>query len=104
MIKIKRNIQDASLDDCMAVFHSANPKTYERNDMPGSSRLGFIAQDLESNLVPEFANLLGVQYGGPEPLLTVDYSRLCCILWNVCRQLEMRVAALEAKKKTKVKT
>ena len=88
-IKIKDNIQDASLDNCMALLNNVNPKIYNRTDMPGSpTRLGFIAQDLESHIVPEFANLLGVQYGGAEPLLTVDYSRLCCVLWGIVGGLQ----------------
>ena len=32
-----------------------------------------------------------------ETILTVDYARLVCILWGVCKGLEKRVAILEAR-------
>ena len=44
-----------------------------------------------------------MQYGGDEPSLSLDYSRLVCVLWGVCKQLQTRLDALEtatAKKAT----
>jgi len=93
---IKDEIKNASLDACKNIFDNVDVKTYVRKDLPGT-RLGFIAQDVEENLPDEFANLLGMQYGGDEPLLSLDYSRLVCVLWGVCKQLQTRIDVLEQK-------
>jgi len=90
---IKNEIQDASLDDCKHIFDNVNVKTYVRKDVSGS-RIGFIAQDVQTNAPAEFANLLGMQYGGDEPLLSLDYSRLVCVLWGVCKHQETDIAML----------
>jgi hypothetical protein len=69
-------------------------KTHIRTDVPGQ-RIGFFAQDLQRHLPPEFANLLGMQYGGDQPLLSLSYDRIACILWGACKALTARVDALE---------
>ena len=97
---IKENVQNASLVDCMNIFQSVDVKTYNRTDVPGQ-RIGFIAQDIQQHLPPEFANLLGMQYGGDEPLLSLSYDRLACVLWGVCKALTARVEVLEGRKTKK---
>ena len=92
--RIKENIQNASLDDCKTVFENVDVKTYNRTDVPGQ-RIGFIAQHVEESIPAEFANVIGRQYGGDEPLLSLSYDRLVCVLWGVCKSLTARVAALE---------
>ena len=108
---IKDDVQNASLDDCKNIFENVDVKTYVRKDISGT-RLGFIAQDIQTHAPPEFANLLGMQYGANEPLLSLDYSRLVCVLWGVVKVQETqiddliaRVEALETAtaKKTTVK-
>ena len=101
---IKDEIKNASLDDCKNIFDSVDVKTYVRKDISGT-RLGFIAQDVEENLPDEFANIIGMKYGGDQPLLSLDYSRLVCVLWGVCKGLQTRIDALETAtaKKTTVK-
>ena len=32
-------------------------------------------------------------------LVTLDYNRMCCVLWGVCQGLQARVEALEKKGK-----
>lgn len=91
---IKDNVQNASLEDCMKILQGVDVKTYTRTDVPGQ-RIGFIAQDIQQHLPPEFANLLGMQYGGDEPLLSLSYDRLVCVLWGACKALTGRVDALE---------
>jgi len=56
---IKENVQNASIEDCMEIFQIANVKTYNRKDIPGQ-RIGFIAQEIEEYLPPEFANVIGM--------------------------------------------
>ena len=91
----------------MEIFQNANVKTYKRKDVPGQ-RIGFIAQDIAEYLPPEFANVIGMQYGGDMPLLSLSYDRLVCVLWGVCKNQEQQilalsgsVTALEAKKTKK---
>ena len=91
---IKENVADASEETCLDILKAVNMKTYNRTDIPGS-RLGVIAQELQSQLPVEFANLVIPKYGEPT-LLTLDYSRLACLLWQACRQMEKRISALEA--------
>ena len=67
----------------MKLFQNVDVKTYHRKDAPGQ-RIGFIAQDMKEHLPPEFANIMGMHYGGDMPLLSLSYDRLVCILWCVC--------------------
>ena len=90
---IKENVQNASLEDCTRVLREVDVKTYTRTDVPGP-RIGFIAQDLQQHLPPEFANIMGMQYGD-RPLLALSYDRLVCVLWGACKALTARVDALE---------
>ena len=91
----------------MEIFQHVDVKTYNRKDAPGQ-RIGFVAQDIQQYLAPEFANIIGMQYGGDLPLLSLSYDRLVCVLWAVCKSqerqisaLDSRVTALEAKKTKK---
>jgi len=95
--RLKTDVQDASLQSCQQVFDAVEVKTYERTDLPGP-RIGFIAQDIQQSLPAEFANLVGTRPGGDaeDPFLTLDYSRLVCLLWGVVKNLQARIEALEA--------
>ena len=91
---IKENVQNASLEDCTRVLRDVAVKTYNRTDVPGQ-RIGFIAQELQRHLPPEFSNIMGMQYGRDRPLLALSYDRLVCVLWGACKALTARVDALE---------
>jgi hypothetical protein len=91
---IKENVQNASLEDCTRILQDVDVKTYTRTDVPGQ-RIGFIAQDLQRSLPEEFANIMGMQYGGDQPLLALSYDRLVCVLWGAVKALTARVDALE---------
>ena len=83
---------------------------YRRVDLQDdSTRLGFIAQDLEASLPPEWANVVGATGAVDEYLddegntvpskpstLTLDYARLVCCLWTANRSMLARLEALEA--------
>ena len=97
---IKDNIEDVSIDDCMKIFKHANVKTYERKDISGQ-RVGFIAQDIQSNMPPEFGNLLSMYYENKIPL-SLDYSRMVCVLLGVCKQLQAQIDALQTPNSRKI--
>jgi hypothetical protein len=97
---LKSDVEDASLQSCQEVFDAVSVKTYTRTDLAPGKRIGFIAQDIQGSLpgTGEFANLVGTR---PETadageLLTLDYSRLVCVLWGVVKNLSSRIEALEA--------
>jgi hypothetical protein len=96
-LRIKNDIQDASLEACQQVFDAVQVKTYERTDLAGK-RIGFIAQDIEASSPEEFANLVGTRPSedAEDPFLTLDYSRLVTVLWGVVKNLQARIEALEA--------
>ena len=100
-----------STAQALEVLKAIQAKVYKRNDLPGdSTRIGFIAQDFEAALPPEWTNIVGhteaadeyVDEQGTRVLakastLTLDYSRTACILWECTRSLTARVEALEAR-------
>ena len=98
---IKENIEDASLDDLQAIFDSSNVKTYTRTDGVDGKRLGFIAQDVKSELPDDIANIV-FETRAPAPegeegtmLLALDYGRLAaCVLWGVCKKQQQAIDAL----------
>ncbi len=109
--RLKDNQTTASLTEMMAIFDAVDVKTYERNDLAGQPRVGFIAQELEAALTGNFAHIVGqgtrqttsTQAGAEtseaeeptETFKTIDYARLTAVLWGVCKTLQQRIGALE---------
>ena len=112
---IKENIVIADYTEIQNIFDSIDVKTYNRNDGVEGNRIGFIAQDFDNNISQEskFQNIVhkiktSEQHsgGGVEEevvieeenyILGLDYSRLCTLLWGVCKNQEARIQALGAK-------
>ena len=90
---IKTNIHDANLETIQGVFDAIEVKQYERTDVAGK-RLGYIANDFEAVLPEEYGNIVQKVYSSGNPLLSMDYSRLSCILWGVCKNQQAALAAL----------
>jgi len=101
--RVKTSIQDANRAVLQAIFDAAEPRIYKRTDMnddrldmdgttiPGGEaewRLGFVSQEIRdavSNAGAPFTNLI---QDGSDGLLKLDYSRLTCILWGCCKNLQ----------------
>ena len=116
---IKDNISKADYSEIQNIFDAIDVKTYTRNDGVEGSRIGFIANDFDNNISEEsqFQNIVfkikteqqtkttegqageAVEEVVEEQpyILGIDYSRLCTILWGVCKNQEARIEALEAK-------
>ena len=112
---IKDNIVIADYTEIQNIFDSIDVKTYNRNDGVEGSRIGFIANEFADTISEDskFQNIVhkiktGEQHsgGGVEEevvieeenyILGLDYSRLCTLLWGVCKNQETRIQALEAK-------
>ena len=95
----------ASTEDAIAMLKAVEARTYSRLDLPDTalSRLGFIAQEVESACPSAWGNLISTAQHATEPggaqteVKTLDYARLVCPLWQVCRSLLARVEALKAR-------
>ena len=107
---LKSTPEDASTEQCLQMLRQVSARTYARLDVePEKSRIGFVAQEVQSATPQAFQNLIGTcSYSGnrgdaERDILTLDYARLVCPLWQACRsmltrieQLEMRIAELSA--------
>ena len=92
--RIKNNISHASCEELQKVFNKIDVKTYNRSDVDGGSRVGFIAQDFQEALSDTLFQNIVHRVCNEEPTLGLDYSRLTCILWGVCKTQKAELAAL----------
>jgi hypothetical protein len=102
-IRLKENIQDISVDDCLHIFNNLKIKTFDwKRD--GKPSLGVIAQEVES-LLPtnnKFDILNECEYqptSEDEPMIvkTVDYIRLNTLLYVVVKEQQKHIDALETR-------
>ena len=89
-----------------AIFDAVEVMTYERNDLGGQKRVGVIAQEIEAVLPESYRHIVGqgtiskgeTEEGEPiEETKVLDYSRLVCALWGVCKGLKQRIEDLESR-------
>ena len=109
--RLKDEQKNVDEDACMNVLRSITPKTYKRNDRNNESRLGFIAQEVEAVIPKEWSNIVSniekidevrsvgdtITLENTTTMKSLDYSRLCTILWSVCKNLDRRITELENK-------
>ena len=95
---LKDDQQEVPAETALGVLRAVPVKTYRRNDLPGQpSRVGFIAQEVEAAIPPEWTNLVGETTSDEgEPLKGLDYARLSAVLWSVCQSLDARCQSLDA--------
>jgi hypothetical protein len=102
-IRLKENIQDINVDDCLHIFNNLQIKTFDwKRD--GKPSLGVIAQEVES-LLPvsnKFDIVHECEYqptSDDEPMIvkTVDYTRLNTLLYVVVKEQQKRIDALETR-------
>ena len=61
-------------------------------------RVGFIAQHVQKVCMDyDLPNTFNadIQQEDGSAILGLDYSRLCCVLWSKCKQLETRLRTIE---------
>ena len=80
----------------MGIFDAIEVKQYSRTDVAGK-RLGYIAQDFATALPEEYGNIVHMSYSTGNPLLSLDYSRIGCLLWGVCKNQQAELKALTAR-------
>ena len=97
--KLKHSVESAGLEELQQLFDAVAPKWYQRTEGSQKRTLGFIANEvLETGPVGQAlcGKLVDEELG---ELVTLDYNRMCCVLWGVCQGLQARVEALEKGKK-----
>ena len=97
--KLKHSVEPAGLEELQELFDAVAPKWYRRTDGSQKRTLGFIANEVqETGPVGQAlcGKLVDEELG---ELVTLDYNRMCCVLWGVCQGLQARVEALEKKGK-----
>jgi len=104
---LKTNLQELNTEECQKLVSAVSAQTYTCIDT-GEIRCGFIANDIQANLPENSGNVLGNAVYEGHGILTLDYSRLICPLWQVVRaqqqQIESMSARLTALEATKTKT
>ena len=93
----------ASTEDAISMVTAVEARTYSRLDLPdtGMSRLGFVAQEIESACPSAWGNLISTAQhftepgGAPTEIRTLDYARLTAVLWQCTRSLLARTEILE---------
>ena len=102
-VRLKENILDISVDDCLHIFNNLRIKTFDwKRD--GKPSLGVIAQEVES-LLPtnnKFDILNECEYqptSEDEPMIvkTVDYTRLNTLLYVVVKEQQKHINDLETR-------
>ncbi|CAE7356026.1 unnamed protein product [Symbiodinium sp. KB8] len=79
--RVKTDIEEADTDELAECFEALQPKWYKRVEAPGKQKIGFIAQEVQAaGKVGEA--LCGRMTDGDQELVTLDYSRMCCVLWG----------------------
>ena len=102
---MKRNQAVVPGDQLTQIFNEIETKEYDLivgNDIDGTElpterRVGFIANDVQAAISDSgWSNIVSSKMKNGEDYLTLDYSRIICILWGHVKALTARVAALEA--------
>ena len=102
--RLKENQQAVLLQTLASIFAGIETKQYDFHPpganldgtkLPSEHRIGFVADEGKAAVGEEWTNILGSKPVNGTDYLTLDYSRLVCVLWSVVKDLTARVAALE---------
>ena len=103
--RLKENQAIVPLTDLTSIFNAIETKEYDLKtsadvdgtELPSERRVGFIADDVQAAIAgSDWSNIVGAKSVNNTEYLTLDYSRLVCVLWGVVKGLSARVSTLEA--------
>ena len=95
---MKSAVEPIDPQEAQRIFDSVRAKRYKRVDIEQDTwRIGYIADEVKEAAGAYAPNLVGSE----DDYLTMDYSRMTCLLWEVTRGLQARITALEAKLEAK---
>ena len=95
--RIKENVEDLALGECVRLVKAVHPNKYNRIDMDGAPRIGYIAQDFNRELKDNYRCIMGSSEDDNGPLLALDYSRMVVILHGALLNALNRIESLESK-------
>ena len=103
--RLKNNQTTVPSATMSAIFDAIETKEYdlistgvdtEGNALPSERRVGFIADDVKAVIPDDWTNIVGSKPVNNAEYLTLDYSRLVCVLCGTVKDFRARVVALEA--------
>jgi hypothetical protein len=103
--RLKHNQAIVPVTDLTSIFNAIETKEYDLvkgtdvdgTELPTERRVGFIADDVQAAIDGSgWSNIVSSKMKNNEDYLTLDYSRLVCVLWGVVKGLSARVSTLEA--------
>ena len=98
--RLKSAVEPINPQEAQRIFDTVRAKRYKRVDIEQDAwRIGYIADEVKDAAGAYAPNLVGSEPA--HGYLTMDYSRMTCLLWEVTRGLQARVTALEAKLEAK---
>ena len=104
--RLKQNQQAVPLQTLASIFAGIETKQYDFHPpganldgtkLPSEHRIGFVADGVKAAIGEEWRNILGTKPVNGTDYLTLDYSRLVCVLWGVCKGQKQRLEELEAR-------
>ena len=100
----KDAIEDLPLAECQHMLANVSARKFVRTDFGEDPtkrfrKIGFIADEIAQYQIPYASNLVE----GQSPDQSVAYDRIACILWQVVKNQEDRIKALEAQQPKKRK-
>jgi hypothetical protein len=95
--RLKENVKNISLDECLRLIKTVHPKTYNRIDLDREPRIGYIAQDFDQELTDNYRCIMGASEDANGTLLALDYSRMVVILHGALLNAINRIEVLESK-------
>jgi hypothetical protein len=103
--RLKHNQTIVPLTDLTNIFNAIEAKEYDLHrgndidgeELPKERRVGFIADDVQAAIDGSgWSNIVSSKMKNDVDYLTLDYSRLVCVLWGHVKALTARVLTLEA--------
>jgi len=102
--RLKRNQNIVPATDLTSIFNAIEAKEYDLLrgadvdgvELPSERRVGFIADDVQAAIDGTgWSNIVSSKMKNGEDYVTLDYSRLVCVLWGVVKGQQARLTALE---------
>ncbi len=103
--RLKDNQTPAPLAEMVAIFDAVEPKFYDRNDLEGQRRCGFIAQELETVCLGNFAHIVGEGTRSSTTTAAIDGepNRLrrpskpwITVVWSRCSGASVKISRRES--------
>lgn len=90
--RLKEDIDDFH-SNCIELIKKINVKKYKfKDDKKNKTNIGFIADDVLENAPSDIENIVDTD----KDYLSMNYGRMCCLLWKCCQEQQSKIEHLEA--------